>query len=382
LVGNESGIALPVHCNEEFCYYLTKHAIILTIYADSKQAGFQQMTPYLRAGVLENFRVTAEALGADPQALLVEAEVAPEVLTMPGIYLPYANYLKLMDSAARATATPHFGLLMTRSASTDTLGTTGIIMTQADTIGAAWEALAHFYQIHDTYGSVKLQRTRDYAILSYGIPRNDLPGTRQIYDVAAGVCTNIMKQFCGADYRSLAYALPYIEPDDLAYYDRLSTDRLLFDADVMEIHFDPGLLRQPLPGSSSELRSVLDNYFASRQAGTVHSTSRKVEAMIRHLLPTGDCSLSLVADTLSVTVRTLQVRLEAEQVSFRELLEKVRREIATYHLRRGDMQLTQLAMVLGYSELSAFSRSFRHWYGVSPREWAVGGAGRSGPRRS
>jgi AraC-like DNA-binding protein len=37
------------------------------------------------------------------------------------------------------------------------------------------------------------------------------------------------------------------------------------------------------------------------------------------------------------------------------------------------MQLTQLAMVLGYSEFSAFSRSFRSWYGVSPRQWVANG---------
>ena len=99
-------------------------------------------------------------------------------------------------------------------------------------------------------------------------------------------------------------------------------------------------------------------------------TSRRVEDIIRSLLPTGDCTLPRVADTLSTSDRTLQARLESEHSSFRELLEKVRREIATYHLSRGDIQLTQLAMILGYSELSAFSRSFRRWYGVSPRRWA------------
>ena len=72
--------------------------------------------------------------------------------------------------------------------------------------------------------------------------------------------------------------------------------------------------------------------------------------------------------------RSLQLQLAEEQCSFRELLEKVRREIATYHLRRGDLPLTQLALLLGYSELSAFSRSFRDWYGLSPRQWVARGA--------
>lgn len=330
------------------------------------------MKPYLRAGVLENFCATVAQLGADADALLREADVAPEVMTMPGIYLPYSNYLKLMDCAARATRAPHFGLLMTRSASTDTLGTTGIIMTQADTVGGAWQALANFYPIHDTYGRVRLEEAGEYAIVSYGIPRKDLPGTRQIYDVAAGVCSNIMRQFCGADFGALIFGLPYPEPADLSCYDCLAAKRLLFDRDTIEMYYDRALLRQPLPASSGELRLLLDEYIASRDdRGSVVTTSRKVEDLIRRLLPSGECTLTLIADTLAVTPRTLQVRLEEEQTSFRELLEKVRREVATHHLRRGDMQLTQLAMVLGYSELSAFSRSFRSWYGVSPRQWAA-----------
>ena len=85
--------------------------------------------------------------------------------------------------------------------------------------------------------------------------------------------------------------------------------------------------------------------------------------------PSGDCTLSHIARFLSLSVRALQNRLDAEHSSFQLLLDKVRRELATKHLSQGDMQLTQLAYLLGYSELSAFSRSFKRWYGTSPRNW-------------
>ena len=330
------------------------------------------MTPYIRAGILEHFQATVASLGADAGALLRQADVAPEVITLPGIYLPYANYMKLMDLAARATGTPHFGLEMMRSATTETLGTAGIIMTEAETVRDAWGALIHFYAIHDTYGTVSMWQTGDQTVMSYTIPRNDLPGARQVYDAAAGIATNIMKQFCGAGYRSSAYGLPYPEPEDLSCYAALGTGDLRFDAAAMEMHFDRKLLDRQLAWGPDERGAALDHYFAVQETGAINPTSRRVEDIIRRLLPTGNCTLRRVADTLSTTHRTLQSRLEAEHSSFRELLEKVRREIATYHLSRGDMQLTQLALVLGYSELSAFSRSFRQWYGVSPRAWVAG----------
>lgn len=331
------------------------------------------MKPYIRGGVLENFPGTVEFLGGNTVSLLEEADVAPEVLTIPGIYLPYSNYMRLLGCAAQATATPHFGLEMSRSANAETLGTLGIIMTQADTVGEAWDTLSHFYRIHDTYGSVRIQRAADYAIVSYGIPLHDQHGVRQVHDVAAGVTSNIMRQFCGPGFMAREIGFPYPKPTDLLPYAGLPTDKLRFGTQAMEIHLDPSVLEQQLQGSNRELRTVLGGYFSTRSSGEPITTSRLVEDMIRRLLPTGDCTLPIVAETLSMTVRTLQARLEAEQCSFRQLLENVRREIATFHLRRGDMQLTQLAMVLGYSELSAFSRSFRNWYGVAPRQWVERG---------
>lgn len=325
------------------------------------------MQPCIRGGILEFFPLTVESLGGDTTALLAEADVAQEVLTIPGIFLPYASYMRLLDCAAKNLAAPHFGLEMSRSANTETLGTIGIIMHQADTVGAGWEAVERFYQIHDTYGTVKVHRHSDIATISYGIPRNDQAGTRQVYDAAAGIISNIMLQFCGTNFRALKMTFPYAKPADLTPYQHLPVDQLHFGGSVVELSLKPSVLDQALPGHSDELKWILNDYLSHQREQL--TASRLVEDMIRRLLPTGHCTLPVIADALSMTVRTLQSRLEEEQVSFRELLENVRKEIALFHLRRGDMQLTQLAMVLGYSELSAFSRSFRNWYGVSPRQW-------------
>ena len=330
------------------------------------------MQPYIRGGILEYFPQTVTDFGGDPAALLAEVDVAPEVLTIPGIFLPYASYMRLLGCAARRLEAPHFGLAMSRPATAETLGTIGLIMQQAHTVGEAWETVARFYRIHDTYGRVKLRRAGGIAVVSYGIPHNEQPGARQVYDVAAGIVSNIMRQFCGPQFRALEIGFPYPKPADLKPYRQLPTDRMGFGTTALEFCLESAVLDKPLPGGQSdELKLVLGDYFSTH--GQPVSTSQQVEDMVRRLLPTGACTLPIIAETLSTTVRTLQARLDEEEVSFREILENVRREIAVHHLRRGDMQLTQLAMVLGYSELSAFSRSFRNWYGMSPRQWAERG---------
>jgi len=327
------------------------------------------MKPYIRGGILEYFADTACQFGVDANALLAEADVAPEVLTLPGVFLPYENYLRLMHLAAERTGAEHFGLLMARSSNAETLGTIGITMTQAKTVSAAWETLDHFYSIHDTYGQARLQRFPHSSIISYSLPRIDLPGSRQVFDVAAGIIINIMRRLCGPKFRAELASFPYSQPDDLSPYVDLPCERLGFGASGVEVEVAARWMEQTLQGTDDDLRLALDGYLTA-QGGGPKSIGRQVEDMIRRLLPTGDCSLPRVAATLATTPRTLQSRLEDENCSFRDILENVRREIATFHLRRGDMQLTQLAMVLGYSELSAFSRSFRSWYGDSPRAWA------------
>ena len=72
---------------------------------------------------------------------------------------------------------------------------------------------------------------------------------------------------------------------------------------------------------------------------------------------------------MQMSSRTIQNRLSEEHTSFQQLLEKVRRELAIGYLSKGGMQLTQVAYALGYSELSAFSRSFKRWFGISPQQW-------------
>jgi AraC-like DNA-binding protein len=70
-----------------------------------------------------------------------------------------------------------------------------------------------------------------------------------------------------------------------------------------------------------------------------------------------------------MSTRTLQRRLAEEGTSFRGLLDDVRRTAAARHLRTPGLSNAEVAYVLGFSELAAFQRAFRRWYGVTPGEF-------------
>lgn len=327
------------------------------------------MQPQIRAGLLVNFRPTVEALGGDIDQILTDAELPADVLINPEQYIPYRSYLRLLDAAASGTGCPYFGLVMSHKLGTENMGVTGFVMTQAVNVGAAWASLQRFYHVHDTYGTVLLTDNGDTACIRYEIPRAGLPGERQSLDVAAGVSTNIHRMLCGHRSEIVTLHFPYPEPPDLAPYDFLKCRNIYFDKPGYAMFFPAEALQWQVTHSDPEMKEVLDNYLDSLESSSRHTTSRQVEKLIRGFLSTGDCTLPHIARFLSISVRTLQNRLEAEHSSFQLLQDQVRRELATHHLNRGDMQLTQLAYLLGYSELSAFSRSFKRWYGTSPRNW-------------
>ncbi len=70
-----------------------------------------------------------------------------------------------------------------------------------------------------------------------------------------------------------------------------------------------------------------------------------------------------------MTPWSLQRRLRQEGLSFSAMVDKVRSEMALSYLEQRQLSVTDMALLLGYSEVSAFSRACKRWFGTSPRQW-------------
>ncbi|MNG24433.1 HTH-type transcriptional regulator VirS [compost metagenome] len=79
-----------------------------------------------------------------------------------------------------------------------------------------------------------------------------------------------------------------------------------------------------------------------------------------------------------MSVRTLQRRLGDLDLEFGELVEEVRRALALEYVGNSSYRLTDVALMLGYAEPSSFSRAFRRWTELTPREFRK----RAGKQRS
>lgn len=70
-----------------------------------------------------------------------------------------------------------------------------------------------------------------------------------------------------------------------------------------------------------------------------------------------------------MSTRTLQRRLTDEGITFQQLVEETRRELARSYLQHSTIELNETAYLLGYEDTNSFYRAFNGWEGMSPGEW-------------
>jgi AraC-like DNA-binding protein len=141
-----------------------------------------------------------------------------------------------------------------------------------------------------------------------------------------------------------------------------------FAAERNAISFDHALLDAPLRGSDAALAQVLLAYAAqlAEQAPRLDPLLSRVQSVLSNGLTLGETSLSVVARATGTSPRTLRRRLAQLDTSFQQVLDGLRRDIASHHLRDGSESIAWIAERLGFASTSAFQRAFQRWFGKPP----------------
>ena len=125
-----------------------------------------------------------------------------------------------------------------------------------------------------------------------------------------------------------------------------------------------------IPGANEELASLLDElaarYLMDRLQGRF---TRRVTDVLLVKLPNGEPSRAETAQSMAMTERTLARRLAEENTTFYEILKHVREKQAYAYLKHTEMNIEEIAYLLGFSDRGTFSRAFKNWTGRRPTEW-------------
>ncbi len=146
---------------------------------------------------------------------------------------------------------------------------------------------------------------------------------------------------------------------------------LEFGAPVDEAVFAATVAQMPVNTADPYLNKILLTYceeaLAARR-GAEPTFRSSVENTVVPLLPHGKARADEVARRLGTSSRTFARRLSSEGLTYSELLDSLRHDLARRYLAEGELSVSQIAWLLGYQEVGAFSRAFKRWTGETPRE--------------
>ncbi len=94
-----------------------------------------------------------------------------------------------------------------------------------------------------------------------------------------------------------------------------------------------------------------------------------MKGVVKRLLAGGRPDLEEIARALGASVRTLQRRLGEGGITFQQVVEQARRELARYYLLQSSLDLSEIAYLVGYEDANSFFRAFHQWEGAPPGRW-------------
>lgn len=161
----------------------------------------------------------------------------------------------------------------------------------------------------------------------------------------------------------------------LACYRQTFGGALRFNQPVNKLTFPMSYLGIPIVQRNPAVHDLLR---AQAEAEMMEIASRRgdflgqLETLLAERLDGGAYTLGSIAEALDLSPRTLQHRLDGHGLNFRALLDRVRGRLADQYLRNPTLSLTEVAMMLGFADQSAFQHAFKRWKGLSPGEYRRG----------
>lgn len=337
-------------------------------------------SPYVRSAILAGAQPLMAEWGQDAQALAVELGIDPLALRDPDVPVPVTALLAFYEQAALRTGCRSFGLRMAARTGMTVVGSLWILLRQAQTVGQMLEDLAANFDLYTQGAVVGLHAEGRARRLSWSTRTGVAEREVQMAEYSVAVLCAEIRRHAPAGWEPASVRFRHRAPEDRTELRRVLGPHLQFDAADNSLLIEPALLDRPLRGAGSRTRALLSHVLRAEREPVDPGLVERVDAVIRALLPYARCTLADLSRALGMAPRTVQEHLQAQGRSFQDIRDAVRADLAAKYLRDSRLSLTQIADVLGYSELSAFSRSFRRWHGVPPRSLRRGAVAESRPR--
>jgi len=335
--------------------------------SDAKRFG---TLPSAGGGIARLACVRAKEAGIDPKPLLDKARLTVQQIDDRGARLGASNQIRFLELVADALQDEFLGFHLARDFDLREVGLLHYVFGSSEMLGEGLQRAARYATIANEGMSLRYSEGNDIAIgFNYvGVARRS---DRHQIEFWMTTLVRSCREATGRRVQPTRMKLTHRRKGDCSEFNGFMGRDAEFAADVDEIAFPDAIKQILLVDADRYLNELLIAYCEealSRRQTSAGALRLSVENAIVPLLPHGKARLEEIARRLGVSERTLARRLSAEGVSFSGVLGELRFDLAKRYIREPDLSISEIAWLLGYQEVSAFTHAFKRWTGKTPRE--------------
>ena len=310
--------------------------------------------------------------GLDVGTLFQEAGLDLNALDDPDARFPTDKVNQLWHLAVIRSDNPAIGLAAARVPKPASFGVVGYAMMSAPDLFGLLARGARYSRLISDALTLTVTQEPDRCRLVVALLGDDqaVPWQRTLFTLLS--ILSFLRWVMVSDLRPLMVELTVLANADLEPYQAAFGCPLSFGAASNALLFSDADLARPLPTAQAQLANVHEQIAGEYLARLDRSTTVSlVRAAILKNLSDGEPRRAAVARALGMSERTLQRRLEAEDTSFRQILDDTHKDLAQQYIDRDDLSLADAAYVLGFNDQSSFFRAVKRWLGTTPRQYRL-----------
>lgn len=324
--------------------------------------------PLVKASIFHGFGAFAEKKGFDFAELLAGSGLRPEDVADPDAEVPLNAAATVLDEAAARCGDPCLGVHWAEEFGARSVGALGYMISNASSLRAAVKTVARYVHIHVRPVDIRFEEDDGYGHLSWQLPPELTAPRTQYVSLAMATLVIRLRKHAGPTWTPVGVELEHRVLADRETVLRVFGANVRYDCPRNVLHIRQSVLDRCASDADHRLYDIL------RQLGErllaecrqdddfVGKTRRAIVAQ----LEAGEAKLKTVADQLGLSASTLRSRLAAVDTNFDAVMADTRRRMAETYLRDTELPLTEIAFLLGFSELSAFTRAASKWFGAPP----------------
>lgn len=306
-----------------------------------------------------------------PERLCKLSGIDFELLKQQKAAITPSQLNSLWAIASQLSNDPLLGLHFGESMQLAALGIVGQIIQTSRTVGEALTHAAGLIHLTTDLLSMEVTRSGDLFTIRFLPNRERAQKYPAVFRHMMDLClVFVMHEVDGLVLERIkpnTVHLPYEEPD-LSEYERVLRCRPVHAVEIYSLEFDDRYWDEPILTANYELQGILLQK-ASALIGTLASNQPLNERIGSYLLANaylGIPTLDGLAANFNTSARSLQRKLQDEGVTYQQLADSIRKSLAVHYLESGKYPMKEISYLLGYNELSAFTRAFKRWTGVTP----------------